>query len=68
VFWLKGTSIIHVEIMIDDFHTVGASGGGSATLTINDAIRANAYTKMRPLEYRGKHYLVVDPFLVDIDE
>lgn len=63
VFWLSGTHIIHVEMMIDDLHTVGASGGGSATLTIADAIRVNAFVRQRPLGYRGDTYLVVDPTL-----
>jgi len=63
VFWMSNTHISHVEMMIDDLHTVGASGGGSATLTIQDAIRADAFVKMRPLGYRGDTYLIVDPFL-----
>lgn len=63
VFWLTGQTPTHVEMMIDNLHTVGASGGGSATLTETDAIRANAFVKMRPIGYRGDTYLVVDPTL-----
>lgn len=62
VFWYRDEEIIHVEMMIDDFHTVGASGGGSTTTTIGEAIRANAFIKMRPLSYRGPCYLISDPF------
>lgn len=62
VFWYSGESIIHVEMMIDDFHTVGASGGGSTTTTIEAAIRANAFVKQRPLSYRGNRYVICDPF------
>ena len=65
VFWYSSDAnerIIHVEMMVDDFHTVGASGGGSKTTTIAEAIRANAFVKMRPLSYRGDRYLIVDPF------
>ncbi len=62
VFWLSGEKVVHVEMMVDDLHTVGASGGGSKTLTVADAIRQNAYVKQRPLGYRGDNYLIVDPF------
>jgi len=68
VFWYGSDSretIIHVEMMVDDFHTVGASGGGSKTTTIADAIEQNAFIKMRPLSYRGDRYLIVDPFKVE---
>jgi cell wall-associated NlpC family hydrolase len=53
---------VHVEMMIDNDHTIGAAGGGSKTLTREDAIRMNAYVKMRPLAHRGG-YKIVDPFL-----
>jgi len=65
VFWYSSNiheKITHVEMMIDDFFTVGASGGGSKTLTLADAIRQNAYVKMRPMGYRGDRYLICDPF------
>jgi len=62
VFWLSGEDIVLVEMMIDDLHTVGASGGGSGTLTVADAVRQNAFVKMRPVGYRGENFLIVDPF------
>jgi cell wall-associated NlpC family hydrolase len=65
VFWYSGDKVVHVEMMIDDFHTIGASGGGSKTKTIEDAIRQNAFVKMRPLSYRGDRYLIADPFKVE---
>ena len=68
VFWYSADAdekIIHVEMMVDDFHSVGASGGGSKTKTIADAIRQNAYVKQRPIGYRGDRYLIVDPFKVE---
>lgn len=64
VFWFKNTKAIHIEMMIDKDHTVGASGGGSATVTISDAIKHNAFVKMRPLNYRGLNYKICDPFVV----
>src|SRR4030042_1482920 len=68
VFWYgsdKKEKIIHVEMMIDEFHVVGASGGGSTTTTLADAISRNAFVKMRPLPYRGDRYLICDPFKVE---
>ena len=62
VFWFREAKVIHVEMMIDNDHTVGASGGGSATKTIADAVRHNAFVKMRPLNYRGTNFKICDPF------
>jgi len=62
-FWHNNNGkIIHVEILVDEELTIGASGGGSKTLTREDAIRDNAFIKMRP--YRGRMNLhgFVDPF------
>ena len=66
VFWMNSTQdrMIHVEMMVDNYHVVGASGGGSRTKTIADAIRDNAFVKMRPLGYRGLNYKICDPFAV----
>lgn len=49
----------HVEICINSAQTVGASGGGSHVRTRQDAIRYNAFIKIRPV--RGT--IIVDPFL-----
>jgi len=53
VFWNRGTGIGHVE-MVWAVHggvvlTIGASGGGSATISDEAAIRANAFVKIRPV-------------------
>lgn len=65
VFWRnEHDAIIHVELMIDDMHVVGASGGGSATTSLGQAIKQNAFVKMSPLNYRGPKYTIVDPFKV----
>jgi len=50
---------IHVEICINHLQTVGASGGGSRVKTRQDAIKHNAFIKIRPI--RGTVF--VDPFL-----
>jgi len=41
---------------------IGATGGGSATLTEEDAERQNAFCKMRPLGYRKGTPVIIDPF------
>ena len=52
--------ITHVEWLETDDLTIAASGGGSKTLTEADAIRQNAYVKIRPL--RPDAVAFVDPF------
>lgn len=63
VFWFSGDTAIHVEMMVDGQHVIGASGGGSKTKTIADAIKQNAFVKMRPIDYRGGNYKICDPFM-----
>lgn len=64
VFWHNGNGkIIHVEIMINEDLALGASGGGSKTLTAQDAIRHNAFIKVRPYKSRKNVVGFVDPFL-----
>jgi len=54
VFWhgSNPNSIIHVEFCVDSTLSLGASGGGSRTLTVDDAIRQNAFIKLRPFRSR----------------
>ena len=58
-YWHDGTGkIIHVEIVIDTHLdglvlTIGASGGGSETVDLASAIKANAYIKVRPVNGPG---------------
>jgi cell wall-associated NlpC family hydrolase len=53
VFWNRGAGIGHVEMVYavygDTVLTIGASGGGSSTVTREDAIKQDAYVKVRPL-------------------
>jgi len=65
VFWKRGASIGHVEIVwkvLDDgtILTIGASGGGSRTRTLADAQAQGAYVKVRPLV--EPYAAIVDPF------
>jgi len=62
VFWHKNNHVIHVEYCLDDRVSIGASGGGSNTTDEADAIRQNAYIKVRPFHTRTGLYGFVDPF------
>jgi cell wall-associated NlpC family hydrolase len=63
VFWRTGSGRIrHIEFCIGDGLSLGASGGGSRTQTRQDAIRHNAFVKVRPIEGRGTVAGFVDPF------
>lgn len=64
VFWWNDqqTRVIHVEYCLNDRYSLGASGGGSSTTTVEDAVRRNAYIKMRPFMYRPGIAGFTDPF------
>lgn len=55
-FWFgsKSTKIVHVEIVVcvNPLLSIGASGGGSKTLTVKDAIKHNAFVKRRLVNSR----------------
>lgn len=60
----RGDPAVHVELVVatlgDVPLTIGASGGGSKTITKEDAIRDNAFVKLRP--WSGAWSACVDPF------
>jgi cell wall-associated NlpC family hydrolase len=63
-FWIDEEGrACHVMLMVDNQHVIGASGGGPNTATLPDAIRENAYIKLRPLTYRKGTPVILDPFL-----
>ena len=64
VFWgdqQKGAT--HVELLLDEDLAIGASGGGSKTITLEEAIRTNAFIKVRPWRSREGGIGFRDPFL-----
>jgi len=65
LFWAKGGSVVHVEMVLtvigDQVFTVGASGGGSRTKTKEDAVRDNAFVKVRAA--KPGWVAMVDPFV-----
>jgi len=65
VFWSNGAGkIIHIEIVYcnDLALSIGASGGGSKTLTMADAIAQNAFIKIRPFLSRANLAGFVSPY------
>jgi len=63
IFWTREGKAVHVEIAKDGNFTIGASGGGSATNTIQDAVDQNAFVKLRPINYRTiSGRIIADPF------
>lgn len=56
VFWWNKaqTEIVHVEYCLDHIYSIGASGGGRSTRTIQDAIDQNACVKLRPFRSRPR--------------
>lgn len=64
VFWRgSGQRIIHVEYCLDSVHSIGASGGGSKTKSIEEAVIQNAYIKIRPFRSRPKIAGFANPFI-----
>lgn len=64
VFWHSSAGkIIHVEMLVTPELSIGASGGGSRTLSVADAIEANAYIKVRPWKSRDNVAGFIDPFM-----
>jgi len=71
-FWINfpNTSRIrHVEFCLSYDFSIGASGGGSKIKTELDAIRENAYIKIRPLNFNDHDLFgFVDPFMKVVSE
>lgn len=62
VFWFRDGRAYHVAMLINEFQVCEAAGGDENTESREDAIRDNAYVRVRPVDYRGKGYKIVDPF------
>lgn len=56
------SKVIHVEIMLNKELAVGASGGGSKTITIENAMRDNAFIKVRKANSRQNIAGYINPF------
>ena len=56
------TKITHVEYCINDILSIGASGGGSMTLSLPDALRDHAFVQIRPINRDRAIACYADPF------
>lgn len=56
--------IVHVEYCLDSEYSIGAGGGGSSTITVQDAVNQNAYVRVRTMASRNGLAGYVDPFMV----
>jgi len=64
VFWQNYRGMVnHVELCLDNRHSIGASGGGGMCISEQDAIEQNAYIKIRPFRSRKPIRGFSDPFL-----
>ena len=68
VFWYNKSKskIIHVEICIGKGLSIGASGGGSKTRTIANAMRNNAFIKVRPIASRSGDVKYSNPYFKEV--
>lgn len=62
VFFGKSkTRITHVGFMIDEFRMIEAGGGGKHIKTMQDAIKYNAFIRIRPIKIRRDLIAIVKP-------
>ena len=59
VFFGK-SSVVHIGMAINSKLMIEAGGGGSKTTTRADAIRDNAYVRIRPINNRGDLYGIIN--------
>lgn len=63
VFWANSQGIIiHVEIMLNNVVSIGASGGGSKTINYQKAKKENAFIKIRPVDSRKGLFGFINPY------
>jgi len=76
VFFMSadGDRAIHVETIVKnidgDLYSFGASGGGSRTLTPEQAWAQNAYAKVRPVAstYSRRGRVIIDPYAPPVED
>jgi len=62
-FWFDSTGkAIHVAICLDPTYCLTADGGGSHVKTVEDAVKYNAFIKVRRIDHRKTKPQFVNPF------
>lgn len=64
-FFGTEAKITHVGVMVDSLRMIEAGGGGSKTLSREDAIAQNAYVRIRPINRRSDLVAVLYPAYSD---
>lgn len=54
-------NITHVAFCISDKLMIEAGGGGPTTTNLQEAVKKNAFVKMRPIKYRKDFFCVLKP-------
>lgn len=60
-FFGTKTKVIHVGFMIDNFRMIEAGGGGRHVKTLEDAIKYNAFIRIRPITWRSDIVEIIKP-------
>jgi len=60
-FGKDATAISHVGFCLNQYEMIEAGGGGSKTKHIKDAMRDNAYVRVRPITNRSDRVAFVKP-------
>lgn len=53
--------ITHIGFMIDNFRMIEAGGGGSKTITLEQAAKHNAFVRIRPINWRKDIVTIIKP-------
>ncbi len=59
-------AIIHIGLMMDHYRMLEAGSGGRRIKTIEDAIRYNAFTRIRPYQHRSDFLAIVRPYYDEV--
>ena len=63
LFWSdKDGKMIHVAVALDEHFCMTADAGGRATLTLEDAIKQDAFTKIRRIDHRMSYPRICNIF------
>ena len=66
LFWFnRATKAIHVAVAVDPEHCITADGGGSKITSIEEAIKQNAYIKVRRIDHRKIYPRIINIFQED---
>ena len=63
IFWFRNGKAVHVGMLVESDFCISSASGDENTTTTEEAIKRNAFVKLRPNTYRGTSYKIVDPFL-----